>query len=162
LKLTVEAGTSEIGGAVLGKMVRLAEPLPGTTTRVVTVLSACVPDARHIGSLSLLTFSPEALADADQVAQLRGLGETVITVYHSHGWGTGCGKCNDNEQCVLAECTLVSVQDYQMIDGLVPHRSTVIPIAGRKLGAEERGPVLEIHAWRGGQMRPIRWQRYVD
>jgi hypothetical protein len=34
------AGARETGGGALGKMIRIEEPLPGTTTRIVTVLSA--------------------------------------------------------------------------------------------------------------------------
>jgi hypothetical protein len=56
----------------------------------------------------------------------------------------------------------VSLLDYQVLETLFPSKSTVMPIAGRKLGTEGKRPVLEIHAWRGGEMRPIRWQRYVE
>jgi hypothetical protein len=52
--------------------------------------------------------------------------------------------------------------DYQVLESLFPGKSTVMPIAGRRLGATGNRPVLEIHAWRGGQVRPIRWQQYLD
>ena len=129
---------------------------------MVTVLSAAVVDRRHVGAPTLLTFSPEALAEGEQIAEMRGFGESVLTVYHSHMWGAGCDRCNQNEKCVLPECTTVSIQDYQVLESLFPSKATLMPIAGRKLGAQGQRPVLEIHAWRGGEMRTIRWQRYHD
>jgi hypothetical protein len=86
----------------------------------------------------------------------------VLTVVHSHGWSTECGKCNENAACPLAECTLVSHSDYQVLETLFPGKSTVMPIVGRKLGAPGKQPVLAMHAWRGGEMRPLRFQRYAD
>ena len=97
-----------------------------------------------------------------QPADLRGLGETVVTVVHSHGWSTECGKCNENANCPLAECTLVSLSDYQVLETLFPGKGTVMPIVGRRLGAPGKQPVLALHAWRGGEMRPLRFQRYAD
>jgi proteasome lid subunit RPN8/RPN11 len=158
-----QAGASETGGAMLGKMIRLPQPLDGTKTRIVTVLSACVVDERHEARNPLsFTFDPQAMAEAAQIAEMRGFGESVLTVFHTHGWGTGCENCNQNELCVLPQCTQVSSADYQLLETLFPSKSTLMPIAGRKLGAEGRRPVLEIHAWRGGRMRPIRWQQYED
>jgi len=162
LALTEASGLAETGGAALGKLIRLPRPLPGTTTPVVTVLTACLGDERHAGAPSRFSFSPEALFAADQVAELRGLGERVLTVFHSHGWGTGCSECNQREQCALPQCTLVSLDDYRVLETLFPSKATLMPIAGRKLGASGRRPVLEIHAWRGGAVRPIQWRTFRD
>jgi hypothetical protein len=156
-----EADTNETGGALLGKLIRLKKPLPSTTTRIVTVLSASVDDHRHVGQELSLAFSPEALAEAAQIADLRGLGETVQTVYHTHGWKNSCGRCNESPDCPLAECN-PSLQDYKLLETLFPSKTTLMPIAGRKLGEPVHGPVLQIHAWRGGQMRPIPWAQYTD
>lgn len=153
------AGAEETGGAMLGVLIRLPEALPGTTTRVVTVLSASVVDSRHVGSVNEMAFNPEALVEASDMAELRDKGERVISVVHSHGWG--CGRCNE-QQCPLAQSSYASPQDYQLIESLFPCKSSVLPIAGRKLGAPSGRPVLEIHAWRGGQLRPVRWQHYHD
>ena len=90
-----------------------------------------------------------------------GSGERVLTVFHSHGWGTGCSECNQREQCALPECTLVSLDDYRVLETLFPSKATLLPIAGRKLGASGRRPVLEMHAWRGGSVRPIRWRTFA-
>ena len=154
------SGASETGGAVLGCVARLDEPLPGATTRVVTLLGACVLDERHAGRPGELRFSPEALADAARIAELRGRGEVVSSAFHTHGWG--CGECNRSEACPLPECTLVSDDDYRVLESLFPGKATLLPIAGRRLGAPGRRPVLEIHAWRGGRVRPIRWRRFDD
>ena len=162
LRVTEEASIAETGGAALGKMIRLARPLPGTHTRIVTILSAIVVDQRHAGEVVRVTFSPEALAEADEIAHTRGAGESVLTVFHSHGWGTGCGNCNQSEHCGLPECTRLSLDDYTVLESLFPGKATVMPIAGRKFGAPGQRPVLELHAWRGGAMRPIRWQTYED
>jgi hypothetical protein len=162
LRHTEQAGASEIGGATLGKMVRLREPLHGTTTRVVTVLTASLTDARHVGELSRFTFDPEALQEAAQIAALRGMGETVLTAFHSHGWGRDCRRCNQSDTCALPEATHVSSADYQVLESLFPSKATLMPIAGRKLGAEGDRPILEVHAWRGGRMMPIRWRTYRD
>ncbi len=162
LERTVAAGTSEIGGGMLGKIVRLPEPVAGARSRVVTVLSAGVPDVRHEGAPGRLSFSPDALIDAACMADLRGLGESVLTVYHSHGWGTGCDECNHNAACVLPSVGLVSGDDYEVLESLFPSKATLMPIAGRKLGAPGKRPVLEIHAWSGGAMRPTCWRTYSD
>lgn len=157
----LEADTHETGGAVLGKIVRLDRPLSGTHTRIVTILSASVDDHRHVGETHRFAFDPTALAEAAQIAQLRGLGETVQTVYHTHGWKNSCGNCNQHTQCPLAEA-IPSLLDYQLIESLFPSKTTLMPIAGRKLGEPGRRPVLRIHGWRGGQLQPITWQEYSD
>lgn len=157
----LEADTNETGGALLGKLIRLKQPLPNTQTRIVTILSASVDDERHVGRALSLAFSPEALAHAAQIAELRGLGETVQTVYHTHGWNKACGRCNESPDCPLAECH-PSLQDYQLLETLFPSKTTLMPIAGRKLGEPGRRPVLQIHAWRGGQMQAIPWIHYAD
>lgn len=157
----VEAGTTETGGAVLGKIVRLTEPLPETATRFVTLLTMAVEDPRHVGAPLSFTFSPAGLAEASQIGDLRGLGETVQTVFHTHGWANECGNCNENAKCPLAECN-PSLQDYQLLESLFSSKATLLPIAGRKLGEAGRSPVLQVHAWRGGEMKPIRWQQYLD
>lgn len=156
------AGPRETGAAVLGVLLRLPEPLPNTTTRIVTLLTAMFEDSRHAGQVNEWSINAEALAECAQIADLRGLGESVLTVIHSHGFSSECGKCNENADCPLAECTHVSLSDYQVLDTLFPGKSTVMPIVGRKLGAPARQPVLAMHAWRGGEMRPMRFQRYVD
>jgi hypothetical protein len=161
IRRCMEADTNEAGGALLGKLVRLKEPLPDVQTRIVTVLSASVDDERHVGRALSLAFSPEALAQAAQIAELRGLGETVQTVYHTHGWKNSCGRCNESPDCPLAECH-PSLQDYQLLETLFPSKTTLMPIAGRKLGEPGRRPVLQIHAWRGGQMQAIPWIRFAD
>ncbi len=161
IRRCMEADTNETGGALLGKLIRLQAPLPGTRTRVVNLLSASVDDSRHVGQALSLAFSPEALAEAAQIADLRGLGETVQTVYHTHGWKNACGNCNQSPDCPLAEA-VPSLQDYQLLETLFPSKSTLMPIAGRKLGEPGRRPVLQVHAWRGGQMTPIPWAAYLD
>jgi len=162
LSYTEEAGAEETGGSTLGKMIKLDQPLPGTSTRIVTVLSASLMDARHDGAVARITFDPAALQEAAQVAQLRAMGETVLTAFHTHGWGTECGQCNQNTECSLPSATLVSFDDYQVLDCLFPSKATLMPIAGRKLGAPGTRPVLEIHAWRGGRMVSIPWRTYRD
>ncbi|NUQ66056.1 MAG: hypothetical protein HUU20_26645, partial [Pirellulales bacterium] len=107
------------------------------------------------------TFSPEALADAAQIGDLRGLGELVLTVFHTHGWSPNCRNCNKNADCPLPECS-PSLQDYQLASTLFPSKATLLPIVGRKLGAQGEHPVFRLHAWRGGEMRAIRWQAYQD
>ncbi len=156
------AGARETGGVTLGRLVRLPEPLSGTSTRVVTVLTTCLEDRRHSGDINQWNISPDALVEAARIADLRGLGEAVMTVTHTHGFSAECGNCNSNAACPLAECTHVSLLDYQVLETLFPAKSTLMPIAGRRMGAEGNRPVLEIHAWRGGQVRPIRWQHYLD
>ncbi len=162
LEATRIAGAAETGGGVLGKIVRLPEPLPGTRTPVVTILSALIQDRRHVGQPGQFTFSTDALVHAAEIGSMRELGETVLTALHTHGWGTGCEMCNENAGCLLPQCTEVSVQDYRMIESLFPDKASLMPIAGRRLGAPGQQPVLEVHAWRGGLLRRIRWQRYRD
>ena len=159
---TERAGSSETGGGTLGKMIRLPEPLPDTTTRVVTVLTASLTDDRHVGELARFTFDPEALHEAARIADLRGRGEAVVTGFHTHGWGSGCGRCNQNADCGLPQASHVSLADYQVLESLFPSKTTLMPIAGRKLGAPGDRPVLEIHAWRGGRMTPTPWRTYTD
>lgn len=162
LRMCRDADVLEAGGAVLGRLVRLPEPLPGCRTRITTILTSIVEDPRHEGAASQLAFSPAALADAQQMCALRGLGERVLTVFHSHGWSNRCGNCNQNASCPLFE-SAPSVQDYEQLLGqLLPSKDTVLPIAGRKLGAPVRQPVLQVHAWRGGQMQPHNWGTYED
>jgi hypothetical protein len=158
----LSAGARETGAAVLGVFVRLPEPLPNTSTRIVTLLTTCIEDARHAGQVNEWSISPDALAASARIADLRGFGESVVTVVHSHGWSTECGNYNENAKCPLAECTLVSLSDYQVLETLFPGKATVMPIVGRKLGAPGKKPVLAMHAWRGGEMRPLRFQRYAD
>ena len=110
----------------------------------------------------MLHFSSQALAEAQQVAHMRGLNEEVITVFHSHGWGTGCDRCNESSTCALPSCSFVSLQDYEVLESMFPGKSTVMPIAGRKLGAPPGKPILEIHGWSGGGMRPLRWATYSE
>ena len=162
LSHTEEAGAEETGGGTLGKMIRLDQPLPGTSTRIVTVLSASLVDDRHDGTVARITFDPAALQEAAQVAHLRAMGETVLTAFHTHGWGTECGLCNQNTKCALPSATHVSLDDYQVLECLFPSKATLMPIAGRKLGAQGTRPVLEIHAWRGGRMVSIPWRTYRD
>ena len=159
---TEQAGPHETGGGTLGKMVRLGEPLPGARSRIVTVLTASLPDSRHLGEPARFTFDPGALQEAAQIADARGLGEVILTAFHSHGWGTDCGRCNESADCALPQATLVSLDDYRVMESLFPSKATLMPIAGRKLGAPGKRPVLEIHAWRGGRMTPVPWRLYRD
>ncbi len=162
LALTERAGALETGGAMLGRIVRLPEPLAGSATRIVTVLTAFLADQRHRGEEQRFTFSPAALAEAARTAELRCLGERVLTAAHSHGWGAGCNRCNHDERCALPPCTEVSLDDYRVCDSLFPGKATLLPIAGRQLGASGERPVLALHAWLGGALRPIRWRSYSD
>lgn len=159
---TVQSGPAETGGSMLGGHVRLDEPLVGTTTRVVTVLTHVIPDARHVGAVGRVTFDTGALADAAQIAVARGRGERVLTAYHSHGWGSECGRCNANPDCAIPSASFVSTDDYRVLESLFPSKSTVMPIAGRKLGASGDRPILEIHRWALGRMEPIPWRTYDD
>jgi hypothetical protein len=153
-----EAGSEETGGAVLGKLVRLPQPLPGTDTRIVTILASLVEDPRHVGTATGFHFSPEALAEAARIGDIRGLGESVLTVFHSHGWTPDCRNCDPSAGCSLPECS-PSLRDYEMLS-LFPSKGTLMPIAGRKPGVQGERPVLCIHAWRGGQLQAIPWQQY--
>jgi hypothetical protein len=162
VRLCEEADTMEAGGAVLGRLVRLPAPLPGTQARTVTILAAIVQDPRHTGTNSRFHFNAEALAHAQKLCSVRGLDEDVVTVFHSHGFSKTCGNCNQNPNCPLAEC-YPSLHDYdQLLAQLFPSKCTLLPIAGRKLGAGGRRPVLQIHAWIGGEMRPVPWITYED
>lgn len=158
----LSSGSVETGRAVLGAYVRLPEPLPNTRTRIVTVMTNCIDDDRHEGQINEWKISPEAIAEAVRIAELRGLGERVLTVMHTHGWSNECGNCNENPNCPLTECTRVSLKDYQVLETLFPGKATLMPIVGRKLGVAGRRPVLEIHAWQGGRVKPLTWQQYLD
>lgn len=157
----IAADIVETGSAVYGQIVRLPDPLPGTSTRVVTILAGTVSDARHVGAVHEHCFSPEALYETQQMCDLRGLGERVLTVFHTHGWNNACGNCNQSASCGLSEAK-PSLQDYRLLATLFPGKATLMPIAGRKLGVEEKRPVLQVYAWRKGEMRPIRWQKFED
>ncbi len=162
LELTERAGPVETGGGTLGRILRLPEPLPGTRTRVVTVLTASFPDARHLGRENRFTFSPQALAEVAELAVLRGLGERVLTAFHSHGWGTACGRCNQEASCPLAACTEVSLDDYRVCESLFPGKATLLPIAGRAWRAPGQRPVLAVHAWQGGELVALPWRSCTD
>ncbi|MGA2034643.1 MAG: hypothetical protein ABSG68_20540 [Thermoguttaceae bacterium] len=153
---TREAGILETGGACLGRYVRLPEPLPGATTRIVTVLAASVCDARHEGSPARWKISPDAMAEAAQLAEISG--RRVMTVWHSHGF---CDKtcAKDAAQCPLVGPSVFSIHDYDVAERLLPSKATVMPICGRAPGQPE--PVLVVHGWEDG-MRPIPWMRYDD
>ncbi len=159
--LCEKAGLSETGGAVLGKIVRLPEPLQGTTTRTVTVLTSLVEDERHVGKEASFEISPEGLQRAATIADLRGLNERVVTIFHTHGWSPRCGNCSRSDACPLPRCS-VSAQDYILLQTLFPAKDTLMPISGRKLGAQGDRPVFRLFAWNGGEMRSIRWQSYFD
>jgi len=163
IEACLKAGEQETGSATLGALVRLPERLPGTSTRIVTLLTACVADRRHEGELNQWNISPQALAEGARIAELRGMGESIVTVAHTHGFNSACpGKCNSNAGCLLAQATEVSLKDYQVLETLFPSKSTLMPIAGRRLGTDTERPVMVIHGWRGATVRPIRWQRYID
>jgi len=152
---TREAGVSESGGAVLGRYVRLPEPLPGTTTRIVTVLAASVCDARHEGSPSRWKISPDALAEAAQLAEISG--QRVMTIWHSHGF---CDKpCDKSPQCPLVGPAFFSSDDYDVAERLLPSKATVMPICGKDPAQPD--PMLVIHGWEDG-MQPLPWMRYDD
>lgn len=159
---TEAAGTKEIGGCMLGVLLRLPEPLPGTTTRIVTVLTACIGDDRHAGSFARLQFDPAAMAAAAEVAELRGRGERVLTAFHSHGWNLDCRRCNESTECTLPSAEAVSLDDYQVLEAMFPSKTTLLPIAGRRLGARPGRPAFVVHAWRSGCVRPIAWRSYRD
>jgi hypothetical protein len=161
VQCTEQAGTNEAGGAVLGKIIRLAEALPGTTTRIVTILAAGLADERHVGGPATFRFSPEALAAAAQIAQVRGKGESVLTAWHSHGWSDKCIDCR-KETCPMPSAEHVSGEDYQVLESLFSSKATLMPIAGRKTGVPLKRPAVVVHNWRGGLMRPIEWREYED
>ena len=155
LAQTREAGVDETGGAVLGQLARLPEPLPGTQTRLVTVLSASLQDSRHEGSAAKFSISPDALAEAAQIAGISG--QRVLTIWHSHGWCEE--KCDKQADCHLVSPGFMSADDYQVAARLCPSKATVMPICGWERTENDR-PVLIIHAWEGGCMRPVPWKRY--
>jgi hypothetical protein len=159
VELTERAGEREIGGVLLGKCVRLAEPLRGATTRVATVFTAALVDQRSRGESGRFDFAPEALLEAALVADARGRGEAPLSVFHSHGWG--CGDCNQ-VPCRIPRCDVISADDYVVVESLLAGKAALFPVAGRKPGASGRRPVLVVHAWSGGVMRPIRWAVYRE
>lgn len=157
LQGTMDGGYNEAGGAVLGKIVRLPEPLPGTETRLVTVLTAGVSDGRHRGTPGRLHFDPQALIDAAAEARRRGRGESVLTAWHSHGWSAGCRHCQ-RPDCPLPHVGQVSVDDYRVLESLFPSKATLMPIAGRLPGADGDRPALIVYRWHGGVLRPLVWE----
>lgn len=161
IRRTELAGTDETGGAVLGKILRLKECLPGTSTRVVTVLSAALSDGRHVGGPASLRYSPDALAEAARIAELRDQQEVVVTAWHSHGWSAECSRCR-KETCALPNVTHVSSDDYQVLESLFSSKATLMPIAGRSAGQQGEHPTVMVHHWCNGAMRPLRWQEYED
>jgi hypothetical protein len=160
LALTESAGPIETGGAVLGRQVRLEQPLPGTRTRIATLLCACLSDPRHRGEAGHFTFDPAAMAEAAQIAALRGRGERALSAFHSHGWNGECGRCNQNRDCPLPACSEVSLEDYRVAETLFPGKATLLPVTGRRFGAAGTRPVLELFAWTGGALLPLPWRTY--
>ncbi|MGD0517932.1 MAG: Mov34/MPN/PAD-1 family protein [Thermoguttaceae bacterium] len=158
---TEQSETNEAGGAVLGKIIRLAEPLPGTTTRIVTILAVGLADDRHVGGPATFHFSPEALAQAAQIAGVRGQGEAVLTAWHSHGWSDKCINCH-KETCPLPSARQVSPEDYQVLESLFSSKATLMPIAGRQVGVPLQRPTVVVHHWRGGFMQPLNWREYEE
>ncbi|MGA2799233.1 MAG: hypothetical protein ABSE63_16760 [Thermoguttaceae bacterium] len=158
---TEKSGTNEAGGAVLGKIVRLDEPLPGATTRIVTILAVGLSDDRHLGGPATFHFSPEALAAAAEIAQVRGQGEAVLTAWHSHGWSEKCIDCR-KDTCPLPSVEQVSPEDYQVLESLFSSKATLMPIAGRQAGIPLQRPVVMVHHWCGGLMHPLNWREYED
>ncbi|MGA2796280.1 MAG: Mov34/MPN/PAD-1 family protein [Thermoguttaceae bacterium] len=158
---TEQSGTNEAGGAVLGKIIRLDQPLPGTTTRIVTILAVGLSDDRHVGGPATFHFSPEALAHAAQIAQVRGQGEAVLTAWHSHGWSEKCINCH-KDACPLPSVQQVSPEDYQVLESLFPSKATLMPIAGRQAGVPLGRPTVMVHHWCGGLMQPLNWQEYEE
>ena len=146
LERTERAGTNEAGGAVLGKILWLAEPLPGAATRIVTILSVGLTDDRHVGDAGSFRFNPEALAEAAEIARLRGRGEAILTTWHSHGWSPRCANCI-KEACGFPGANLVSADDYQLLESLFSSKATLLPIAGRRPGSQAERPVMMIHHW---------------
>lgn len=159
--LCESAGLTEDGGAVLGQLVRLPKPLRGTLSPIVTVLTALIRDERHTGEVASFTFDPLALAHASEIAELRGRGERVVTVAHTHGWDPACATCR-SEACAMPDARLVSAEDYRVLEALFPSKGTLMPIAGRRRGAPGPRPELVLHGWLGGAVRPLRWRRFRE
>ncbi|MBI4881882.1 MAG: Mov34/MPN/PAD-1 family protein [Planctomycetes bacterium] len=163
LEWTREAGKAETGGALFGRLARLPAPLPGARTRVVTVLSAALRDARHAGAASSFDFSPAALLAAAEVAEERGAGESVLAVFHSHGWLAECASCaadaGKDHACALPECE-PSLQDYVLLESLFPGKAALLPIAGRRPAGASQRLAFEVFAWRLGALRALPWQDY--
>lgn len=161
IQRTESAGANEAGGAVLGKILRLKECLPGTSTPVVTVLSAALFDGRHVGGPASFRFSPDALAESAHIVELRNQGEAVLTAWHSHGWSAECSRCR-KEACTLPNATQVSPDDYRVLESLFSSKATLMPIVGRSEGQQREHPAVMVHHWCNGAMRPLRWQEYED
>lgn len=161
LDWTRQAGRLETGGAVLGQLVRLPAPLAGAATRVVTVLSRAVRDPRHEGGAMKFDFDPGALAEAALLAEQRGRGESVVTVFHSHGWLPDCAGCAAGCDCPLPE-SVPSLQDYTLLESLFSSKAALMPIAGRRPEGGGQRLALELFAWRSGALAPISWQQYVS
>jgi len=156
LQQTIDAGCNEAGGALLGQLLRLPAPLPGTNTPLVTVFTAAVADQRHKGTPGALRFDPQALVDSSLECQRRGKGEAVLTAWHSHGWSSDCRHCTKPD-CPLPHVGQVSLDDYRVLESLFPSKATLMPIAGRLPGAESSLPALLVYRWQGGVMRPLVW-----
>lgn len=155
IQRTRAAGEDETGGAVLGSLARLPEPLPGTTTPVVTVLAASVCDGRHEGKAASFNISPDAMVEAAQIAQVSG--QRVMTIWHSHGW---CEKkCEKMNNCPLVSPAYMSTDDYQVAETLCPSKATVMPICGWDR-VDNDNPTLIVHGWNGGLMKAVPWMRY--
>ena len=84
-----------------------------------------------------------------------------LTVFHTHGWSPKCRNCRPEKPCPLTDCT-PSLQDYQLLETLLPSKATLLPIAGRAAGGQGEHPVLGLYAWQGGEMRAIPWRTYTD
>jgi hypothetical protein len=151
---TQAAGKNETGGAVVGQLVWLPEPLPHTRAHIVTLLTMQVPDQRHEGSSDELRISTDALAEAARIAQLRG--ERVLTVWHSHGWCPS--TCPSRASCLVSPSE-TSPQDYEVARELFPSKTTVMPICGFDR-SEPDVPVLYVHGWCRGVLSPIAYLRY--
>ncbi|MGD0897920.1 MAG: hypothetical protein ABR915_08785, partial [Thermoguttaceae bacterium] len=129
--------------------------LPGTTTRIITMLAASVCDARHEGSTSRWKISPDALAEAAQLAEISG--QRVMTIWHSHGF---CDKpCDKRDRCPLAGPGFFSIDDYDVAERLLPSKATIMPICGKDPAQPD--PMLVIHGWEDG-MQPLPWMYYED
>jgi len=157
IERTRDTGLTETGGAVLGRYVRLPQALPETETRIVTVLSASVCDARHEGTSAQWHISPDALAEAAELAEISG--QRVMTVWHSHPF---CDKaCEKRDTCqAVVIPAFFSNEDCQMAEMLFPSRASIFPVSG-KTAVGQTDPLLVIHGWDDG-LKPVPWRRYED
>jgi len=156
-----EAGVREAGGVALGALVRLDEPLEGAQTRIITLLTSLVVDDRHVGRPGEFALSPDALVDARSLADLRGNCESVAAIVHSHGWSRECARCHENPDCPIPEA-VPSLDDYALLESLLPAKSSLLPIVGRKRAASGRRPLLRVFCWRSGRMQEIPWTAYEE